>query len=94
MENSGGYSHARWNALLARVQDEYLQQLVMVNLEQVTSVRRRGLILEILRRLGDRPNLPDEPCDLAEFDRPISNVDLFAAMRYLSMTKRKLTPWV
>jgi hypothetical protein len=66
----------------------------MVNLEQGTAVRRHGLILEILRRLGHRPNLPDEPDDLAEFDRLISNADLFAAMRYLIMTKRKLTLWV
>jgi len=94
------------------LQDEHFPQLALVNLEQGATVSRRGLIPEILQRLGHRPSLPDEPDDLAEPDRLISagqpvrvamthfdlaanrpqyGVDLFAALRYLIMTTRKLT---
>jgi hypothetical protein len=61
----------QWRALLEHLKAEHLPRLALVNLEKGSTARRRGLIAEILCQLGHRPDLPDEPDDLAELDRVI-----------------------
>lgn len=61
----------RWRTLLDHLRAEHFPELALVNLDKGSTARRRGLILEILNQLGHRPTMPDEPDDLAEFDRLI-----------------------
>jgi hypothetical protein len=65
----------QWRAMLDHLKAERLPGLALVNLEQGAAASRRGLIAEILQRLGRRVEVPAAPDDLAELDRVIGAGD-------------------
>ena len=66
-------SNATWRGLLEHIVSDHIPALATVNLERPATASRQGLLIEILKGLGDRVSLPDEPKDLTEFDRVFSS---------------------
>jgi len=62
----------RWRELIHNINEEYLKDLAIVNLDRGATASRPGLIAEILSALGSPGLVADPPHDLAELDRVIS----------------------
>lgn len=61
----------KWRELLEHLRDDHFPQLGVVNLEQPATASRRGLIEEVLARLGARQPVPAAPEDLVALDRAL-----------------------
>lgn len=83
---------ANWRGLLQHIAEDYLPGLALVDLEDPDTTSRQGLLVAMLRALGERAALPTKPNDLAGFKAvlntravsqiAVSHFDLAARRKY------------
>lgn len=82
-------SNAVWRGLLEHIASDHVPALATVDLEGPGTASRQGLLTEILKALGNRVSLPDEPKDLVEFGRVFESQP---GVSYLALTHFDLVP--
>ncbi|MGH8607763.1 MAG: toll/interleukin-1 receptor domain-containing protein [Gammaproteobacteria bacterium] len=82
-------SNAAWRGLVEQIGSDHLPALATVDLEGPGTASRQGLLTEILKALGNRVSLPDEPKDLVEFGRVFESQP---GVSYLALTHFDMVP--